>query len=62
MEFRTTAPMYFVMGNPFPIELRTLEHSIPRLLVGLVRLLFFFTFCPQELEIAGELENVAHVK
>ena len=56
MEFRTTAPMYFVMGNPFPIELRTLEHS-----TGLVRLLVFFTFCPQELEIAGELEIVAHV-
>ena len=61
MDFRTIAPTYFVMGNPFPIDLRVLEHSIPRLPVGLVKLPLFFTFCLQELEIAGQLENVAHI-
>ena len=29
-DFRTTAPTYFVMGNPFPIDLRVFEHSIDR--------------------------------
>ena len=61
MDFRTIAPLYFVKGNPFPDELRTFEHSIPRLPVGLVKLPLFFTFCLQELEIAGQLENVAHM-
>ena len=54
----TLAPLYFVTGNPFPIELRELEHSIYRLLIDLCRLLIFLTKCPQDLEIAGELANV----
>ena len=29
--FRTTAPMYFFMGNPFPIDLWVFEHSNHRL-------------------------------
>ena len=29
-DFRTIAPTYFVMGNPFPIDLRVFEHSIDR--------------------------------
>ena len=29
-DFRTTAPTYFFMGSPFPIELRVFGHSIHR--------------------------------
>ena len=30
-DFHTTAPTYFFMGNPFPIDLRVFGHSIGRL-------------------------------
>ena len=30
-DFRTTAPTYFLIGNPFPIDLRVFGHHINRL-------------------------------
>ena len=46
MTIRTTAPMYFCTGHPFPIELQAVEGSIYRFPMVLWKFPYFFRPCP----------------